>query len=255
MSDIIYSRTNHELARDEVRLLTASYSALLKGAKNIVFLGETGSGKTETAINLALRLAREAEGGVHFFDLDQTKPLFRARDCADTLERGGVVFHFQSQYLDAPTVAPCIAERLLDGGSIVLLDVGGGAHGSHMIGQFSQILSHPETRVIYLVNPFRPWSRSLDDIRETVRRVAGAARLTRLHLAANPNFGAETSADEVLGGLLRFEELFPGERPDFVCALEEISEEVEKRSGLPVLPMRLNTLPEWMAGSGGIKNN
>ena len=39
--------------------MAVSCVELLSGAKNIVFLGEAGSGKTETAINLALRLARE----------------------------------------------------------------------------------------------------------------------------------------------------------------------------------------------------
>lgn len=35
-------------------------------AKNIVFIGEAGSGKTETAVNLALRLARVGGRAVHF---------------------------------------------------------------------------------------------------------------------------------------------------------------------------------------------
>ena len=82
--------------------------------KNLVFIGEAGSGKTETAVNLALRMAREGGRRVHFFDMDQTKPLFRARDCEAQLEREGVVFHFQAQYLDAPTVASGVIETLRD---------------------------------------------------------------------------------------------------------------------------------------------
>lgn len=35
--------------------------------KNLVFIGEAGSGKTETAVNLALRMAREGGRRVHFF--------------------------------------------------------------------------------------------------------------------------------------------------------------------------------------------
>ena len=227
------------------------YQSFLHGAKNLVFLGEAGSGKTETAINLALRLARERERFVHFFDMDQTKPLFRARDCADELSREGVVFHFQNQYLDAPTVVSGVIERLRDKDSIVLMDVGGGSHGSHMIGQFSHVLNGEDSRVLYLVNPYRPWSRSLSDIETTAERVAGAARLRSLHLVANPNLGPQTTAEDVFQGLKRFGELFPGERPDFVCALEGLSAEVAKRVEVPVLPIRLNTLLEWQAGSSG----
>lgn len=223
----------------------------LKGAKNTVFLGETGSGKTEVALNLARRLAKEGGRSVHFFDMDQTKPLFRARDCAKELEKDGVVFHFQEQYLDAPTVAPGVIERLLDKESIVLMDVGGGAHGSHMIGQFSHILNRDDARVLYIVNPYRPWSRSLSDIEGTVARVAGAARLRNLHLVANPNLGPSTTLEDVLEGLKRFRDLFPGETPDFVCALDELCARLEERIEEPVLPVRLNTLPEWFGGSDG----
>ena len=227
-----------------------SYEELLNGAKNLVFLGEAGSGKTETAVNLALLLAREGRRSVHFFDMDQTKPLFRARDCGGALEREGVIFHFQSQYLDAPTVASGVNEALRDENSVVLMDVGGGSHGSHMIGQFAPLLNGENSRVLYLINPYRPWSRSLDDIRTTAGRVVGAARLRSLHLIANPNFGPHTTAQDVLDGLRRFRELFPDERPDFVCVLDELCAEVAENVKEPVLPIRLNTLPEWMDGSG-----
>ncbi len=73
-------------------------------AKNIVFIGEAGSGKTETAVELCAQHGAGGGDAVHFFDMDQTKPLFRARDCEAQLERQGVIFHFQAQYLDAPTV-------------------------------------------------------------------------------------------------------------------------------------------------------
>ena len=157
--------------------------------KNLVFIGEAGSGKTETAVNLALRMAREGERRVHFFDMDQTKPLFRARDCEAQLEREGVVFHFQAQYLDAPTVASGVIETLRDEGSAVIMDIGGGSHGSHMIGQFSHLLNSANTLVLYIVNPFRPWSGSREDIEVTMRRVLGAARLGSFSLVADPHLG------------------------------------------------------------------
>lgn len=46
-------------------------------------------------MQLALTLAAQG-GAVHFFDLDQTKPLMRARDAAALLETGGVTVHLQS---------------------------------------------------------------------------------------------------------------------------------------------------------------
>ena len=141
---------------------------LLKNDKNFVFIGEAGSGKTETALNMAVAMAKATTKRVHFFDMDQTKPLFRAREQRGALEREGVVFHFQEQYLDAPVVASGVRELLCDPESVVLLDIGGGSHGSHMIGQFSDLLNRDGTKVLYLVNPYRPWSRTREDIDETV---------------------------------------------------------------------------------------
>ena len=231
--------------------MSETYEKFTNGAKNLVFLGEAGSGKTETSINLARKLACESSRRVHFFDMDQTKPLFRARDCETELENEGIIFHFQRQYLDAPTVASGVIETLLDENSMVLMDVGGGSHGSHMIGQFSHIHNRDDARVLYIVNPYRPWSRSLSDIEGTVARVAGAARLRNLHLVANPNLGPSTTLEDVLEGLKRFRDLFPGETPDFVCALDELCARLEERIEEPVLPVRLNTLPEWFGGSDG----
>ena len=75
--------------------MSETYEKFTNGAKNLVFLGEAGSGKTETSINLARKLACESSRRVHFFDMDQTKPLFRARDCETELENEGIIFHFQ----------------------------------------------------------------------------------------------------------------------------------------------------------------
>ena len=116
--------------------------------KNFVLTGEAGSGKTEVAINLALRMAAEGGREIHFFDMDQTKPLFRARGAEEVLRSGGVHVHYQEQFMDAPTVAPAVSERLRDSESVVLLDVGGGAYGSHMIGQFSCFLGGEDTLVL-----------------------------------------------------------------------------------------------------------
>ena len=64
-----------------------------------VFLGEAGCGKSELAVQWALTAA-ERRRDVHFFDLDQTKPLLRSRDAAALLEGAGVTVHFEQQCAD-----------------------------------------------------------------------------------------------------------------------------------------------------------
>ena len=54
---------------------------------NFVLIGEAGSGKTEIAANLALRLAEDMPVPVCLIDMDQTKCMFRARDFSSLLAR------------------------------------------------------------------------------------------------------------------------------------------------------------------------
>lgn len=213
--------------------------------KNLVLLGETGSGKTETGINMALAMAREGLE-VHYFDLDQTKPLFRARELAGQLEKGGVVLHYQEQDLDTPTVADGIIEALCDEKKNVILDIGGGSHGSHMIGQFAHILNGSTTEVFYLINPYRIWSLNAQDIQQTVQRVAGAARLEHISLAANPNLGADTAAADVLAGLRRIHALLPDDELKLLCVKQELADVVKPDVDIPVFPLTIFTTPEWI---------
>ena len=219
--------------------------ALLGRYKNLVFLGETGSGKTETALSLAEAAAQTEGRRVHFFDMDQTKPLFRGRDAAECLRLSGVELHYEAQYLDAPTEVSGVLSSLMDENAVTLLDVGGGDHGGRMIGQFSHVLGRENCRALYLVNPYRPWSGRGEDAAETLRRVTSQSRIGDVALSANPNLGPETTAAQVLEGLERVRALFPGQRVEFVCALERLVPELSGRVDVPILPIRLHTLPEW----------
>lgn len=87
---------------------------LLKNKKNFVFVGEAGSGKSEIAINFAIQLARLSDKPVHFFDVDQTKPLFRSRDVKEKLQEENVTFHYEEQFFDAPTIVGGV-RRAFDG--------------------------------------------------------------------------------------------------------------------------------------------
>ena len=56
---------------------------------------------------------------VHFFDMDQTKPLFRSRDVREQLEQAGVVFHFDEQFMNDPSLSRFI-DRLKPNGTLFI---------------------------------------------------------------------------------------------------------------------------------------
>ena len=222
--------------------------SVIKEKKNFVLIGEAGSGKTEIALNLSLAIkGLDTEREVHFFDMDQTKPILRARDSADTLEKEGITLHFASQYLDTPVVASGVIEMLSREDAYVIMDVGGGSHGSHMIGQFSEYLMRENTEVFYIINPYRPWSSSRENIEKTMQRVLGDAHISATSIVANPNFGHQTELDDILEGIKRVEEMFQDVPIKFVAANEELSEEVKVNTSYFVFPLRLNTTIEWLS--------
>jgi len=232
-------------------LNTAFFKEFAAKYKNLVFIGEAGSGKTESALNMAQGFARSfkedgVERRVHFFDMDQTKANLRARDAAAVLEESGVILHYGEQVLDAPTIAGGVIEHLRSPEAMVMMDIGGGSYGAHMIGQFADYLSGADTAVMYIFNPYRPWSISRDDVAETMAAVLGTGHLTISCLICNPNLGPATTVEEYMEGYRRMLAMFPETPISFCCAAEGIADEVETLTGLPVYPIKVTAPPEWL---------
>ena len=219
---------------------------VMKARSNYLFLGEAGCGKSEIAINLALELAAEGERPVHFFDLDMTKPLFRSRDVQDVLRNAGVEVHFQEQFYDAPTQVGGPNVLLRDENCYTILDVGGDYMGASAVGVYSPLLRRTDTAAFYVVNPFRPWSASLEHIDGVLGQVLGAAHLplSQLQLVGNPNLGIHTTPEEVLDGFRQLRETL-GSCAEIVfgCVWDELWP-VEDPV-LPLVPIRLYLTYPW----------
>lgn len=221
------------------------------GVDNIVFLGEAGGGKSEIALNFARELARAGEKPVHFFDLDMTKPLFRARDCRAQLERMGVEVHYEEQFMDAPTLTGGVRRLLKDGSCRTVLDVGGDYIGARSIGGYAPLLNQDNTRIYYVINPFRPWSATLEHIDRVLGETLGVSHveLDRLRLIGNPNLGPDTTAGDVAEGAGKLAEMVGPYKPvDLLCVEEGLCPALPDGLPCPVLPIRLYLTYPWAEG-------
>ena len=202
---------------------------------NIVFLGEAGCGKSELAVHLALELARQGRE-VHFFDLDQTKPLMRSRDAEGLLEKAGVSVHFQQQYADAPTQVGGLIPLLLDEKKAVILDVGGNDTGAKLIGGYSHLLKNAD--VWFIVNPYRPWSATTEHIDGTLSAILRASRLKMPRFLLNPNLGGGTTPEEYLSGIkLGLEMLSPYVTVEAAAVPAPLYEQAKAETALPLIPI------------------
>lgn len=215
-----------------------------KQQHSFVFLGEAGCGKSEIAVNLAISLAQKKEKAVHFFDMDMTKPLFRSRDLTQMLREQGVTVHFEQQFMDAPTMVGGVSRLLRNPDCYTVLDIGGDEIGARAVGAYAPILNNNGCAVYYVVNPYRPWSADLEHIDGVLSATLGSAHVQfdRLHFIGNPNFGRDTSAEEVLAGMQQLNDTLGQYRTiDFFCAEESLCRKLPQG----VCPLKLYMTYSW----------
>ena len=172
-------------------------SELLQAKTNFILIGETGSGKSEIALNLAVILKNLGRGDVHLFDLDQTKALFRSRDAEEEMRARGITLHYMPQLLDTPVLVNGIIPHLVRKDRISILDVGGNENAARMVGCLSDYLNGESSAALYVLNPYRPWSGSEEDIEATMASVLNACCLEQFFFLANPNVGPGTTEEDV----------------------------------------------------------
>ncbi len=223
-----------------------SFEELMNEKKNFVFIGEAGSGKSEIALNIAHKLANMSDRKVDLFDLDQTKPLYRSRDMQADFEGKGVSIHYQDQYLDAPVMVGGVRVSLVSD-NYTLLDIGGGHQAAKFAGAYSDLLSKDDSVPVYIVNPYRPWTKSVDAIDATMKHILGSMRLDHIYLLGNPNLGYSTNVNEFMEGLKKIDELFDGYTDvNSLCVNRGIYDDVSKLTDKNLIPIDLFLTYSWV---------
>lgn len=216
---------------------------------NFLFIGEAGSGKSEIAINFAKSLKAMGSKPVHFFDMDMTKPLFRSRDIREQINEMGIEFHYEEQFMDAPTVVGGVRRFLKDENCYVVMDVGGDYIGARSIGGFAPVINKEGTMVYYVINSYRPWSYDMDHIDGVLGAILGVSHihLEKLHLISNPNVGIDTTLEEVINGHKKLDVMIKSYKSiDFICVKEELYEAVKRELTIPVMPIELYLKYPWV---------
>ncbi len=234
---------------EDVDHMAQCFTEIMQGRRIAAFLGGAGSGKTEIALNFALGLRKETPRRIHFFDMDQTKPLFRARDAAEELTAAGIIFHSNTDTSieDVAAIAPGVISALSEEDSYVIMDVGGNEQGARVVGQFFERLNASDSAVFLPVNPYRPWAGEAEELRETMEKITRAARCGCVRIISNPNFCAETCAEDVLAGNEKLKEMLGGRYEiSFVTASEPLCEALEGRLTERLIPIQIRIRYPWM---------
>jgi len=169
-----------------------------------VLTGNFGSGKTEIAVNLALK-SRST-----LIDLDLVNPYFRSRKAQEELEKNGVKVVIPPPNLassDLPIVTPEILGELQKENTNVVVDVGGDNVGAVVLGRFSKILADKGADILLVINPYRPFTGDFNGVKQMLQEIEVASRLNVVGIISNPNLGRATTLEDVLEGHKKVKEI------------------------------------------------
>lgn len=169
----------------------------------IIFTGAFGSGKTEISINYAINSAMKDEDVV-LIDLDIANPYFRSRTKRKEMEREGVKVIAPEgglSYVDIPIVIPQVRGYIENKDYKVIVDVGGEDIGAKVLGSLLPSISNRGYEFLFVVNTYRPFTTSPEEILAMGKEIEVASRLQFTGIVANPNLGRETEVEDILKGL------------------------------------------------------
>ncbi len=180
-------------------------------AKRVTVLtGHYGSGKTNLAVNWALRLS-ETGRTVTVADLDIVNPYFRTTDRRRELEARGIrliASQFANSNLDLPALPAELYATVESREAYAVLDVGGDDRGAVALGRYVPFIqAEGDYEMLFVVNFCRPLTRTAFDALGVLREVEAACGLPATALVNNSNLGRETTADTVLQTVERMQEL------------------------------------------------
>ncbi len=189
--------------------------------KIIILIGNYCSGKTEIALNLAVRAA-ERGLKTQVVDLDRINDYFRMSDHIRVLGQRGVGLVSPS-FVGCgltQTVMPARVASAFDGDwDLVVFDVGGDQAGALSLARYHQdfaALEPGQLEVWDIVNVFRPMSESPDKVIKLMGGLEGFARRKVTGLVNNSNLLNYAGPDDLRRGW-------------------EVLREVSERTGIPVV--------------------
>lgn len=215
----------------------------------IIFSGGFGSGKTELALNMALENAAKFDNTV-LADLDLVNPFFASRELKNYLANLGVrMVAPQGDLLfgDVPSIPPEILGYIRQDNNL-FIDLAGDEAGATVLGYLNRYILERNYELYLVVNPYRPFAASLDEITKLKTNLESVSRLKFTGIISNPNLVEETDMDTVIQGHRKVESYAQKMHLPIHCLTVEkrLFQEMYPIYGGIIKKIRLFLRPEWI---------
>ena len=168
-----------------------------------IITGHYGSGKTEIAINMALKL-KEEHDNVVICDMDIVNPYFRTNDAKAFLKEKGIRVispDYASTNIDIPVLPGDILSVFTNKDCYAILDLGGDDDGAVALGQFFRYLKDEDYEMYFVINSLRPDTSNIEDIKILAANIEYTSRAKITGVINNTNLSYLSEADHLADSL------------------------------------------------------
>ena len=211
--------------------------------KITVITGHYGCGKTNIAVNIALKLSESQK--VTVVDLDIVNPYFRTADFKELFESRGIKLvtpMYANSNLDIPALSFDLG-GIVNGEGSVVIDVGGDPEGAIALGRYGDLLKNRDDLALYcVVNKYRYLTSTAEEATELLAEIKAASGLPCNGIINNSNLGKLTDNKAVKDSLEYAEQVAKatGCPMLFTC-----SEERNLDGITPAMPVKIYVKPLW----------
>lgn len=215
-----------------------------------IITGHYGSGKTEFAINYAVKLNKMGMKTA-ISDLDIVNTYFRSREKAFELENIGIKVIYSSiknGNYDIPAISPEIATPVKDKSYNYVIDLGGDDVGTVTLARLIPILDKSEVDFIMVVNTKRPETSTKEGIIYHKESLEKATGLNVTGFVNNTNLIRETTEETLKEGenILFEVSKETGIPVKYTSYIEDIIECKPENIETELFPMKFFMREEWM---------
>ena len=164
-----------------------------------IFMGMIGSGKTEISLNAAIKIKSKFEN-VAIADIDVISTYFRSRDLMKQFESKGIKViapKGKLMHADLPIIVPQVAGYITRKDYRIIIDVGGNDDGAVVLSSLKEYIDSQESTTHFIVNPFRPFTDTVDKTIDHIERLSQKSRRKIDYLINNANLGEETEEKHI----------------------------------------------------------
>ena len=174
--------------------------------KNVkVLIGNYGSGKSELALNFAIRAAARGDR-TELLDLDMVNTYFRLTERGKLVEQKEIRLvspNFACSGIETLSLPAEVSSAFVLDWDSVIFDVGGDDVGATALGRYHQdfmALEPGALEVLNVVNIRRPLASTVEKIHRLQKGMQAHARLQITGMINNTNLATMTSADDLWDG-------------------------------------------------------